>query len=63
VESRTPRQQFNRDLTTQEQELQDNVLLQRFAKSRAAKESDRFRPFYHFSPPENGLNDPNGLRC
>ncbi|MBT4613118.1 MAG: glycoside hydrolase family 32 protein, partial [Gemmatimonadetes bacterium] len=45
----------------QEQELQDNVLLKRFAKSRAAKEGDRFRPFYHFSPPENGLNDPNGL--
>ena len=61
MESRTPRQQFSHDLTTQEQELQDNVLLQRFAESRAAKEGDRFRPFYHFSPPENGLNDPNGL--
>ena len=61
MKSETPRQHFSSDLATQEQELQDNVLLKRFAISRAAKEEDRFRPFYHFSPPENGLNDPNGL--
>ena len=61
MKSRTPRQTFSSDLATQQQELQDNVLLKRFAASRAAKEGDRYRPFYHFSPPENGLNDPNGL--
>jgi beta-fructofuranosidase len=61
VKSRTPRQTFSSDLATQQQELQDNVLLKRFAASRAAKEGDPYRPFYHFSPPENGLNDPNGL--
>ncbi len=61
MKSITPRQQFSRDLITQERELQGNVLLKRFLKSRATKEGDRYRPFYHFSPPENGLNDPNGL--
>ena len=61
MESQTPRQHFSADLATQERELEDNVLLKRFAMSRAAKEHDRYRPFYHFSPPENGLNDPNGL--
>lgn len=61
MKSSTPRQRFSSDLTTQELELQDNVLLKRFAVSREAKEGDRYRPFYHFSPPENGLNDPNGL--
>ena len=61
MESQTPRQHFSSDPATQERELEDNVLLKRFAVSRSAKEQDRFRPFYHFSPPENGLNDPNGL--
>ncbi len=61
VRSRTPRQQFSRDLPAQQRELQGDVLLKRFAESRAAKSGDRYRPFYHFSPPENGLNDPNGL--
>ena len=61
MKSNTPRQIFSSDLTTQQQELQKNVLLKRFAASRNDKENDRYRPFYHFSPPENGLNDPNGL--
>ncbi|MDP7635890.1 MAG: glycoside hydrolase family 32 protein, partial [Candidatus Latescibacteria bacterium] len=61
MKSRTPRQTFSSDRATQQQELQDNVLLKRFAESRQGKERDRYRPFYHFSPPENGLNDPNGL--
>ena len=61
MKSQTPRQTFSADLATQERELLDNVLVKRFAASRAAKEGDRYRPFYHFSPPENGLNDPNGL--
>ena len=61
MKSRTPRQTFSSDLATQQQELQDNVQLKRFAASRAAKEEEPYRPFYHFSPPENGPNDPNGL--
>ena len=61
MKSRTPRQHFSPDSATQQKELQADVLLKRFAASRAAKAQDRYRPFYHFSPPENGLNDPNGL--
>jgi beta-fructofuranosidase len=61
VKSLTPHQRFSRDPASQQRELADNVLLQRFAASRAAKADDRYRPFYHFSPPENRLNDPNGL--
>ena len=61
MKSNTPRQIFSSDLSTQQQELQNNVLLKRFTASRNGKEKDRYRPFYHFSPPENGLNDPNGL--
>ena len=61
MKSKTPRQIFSTDLSTQQQELKNNVLLKRFTASRNDKENDRYRPFYHFSPPENGLNDPNGL--
>ena len=61
MKSKTPRQIFSTDLSTQKQELQNNYLLKRFTTSRKNKENDPYRPFYHFSPPENGLNDPNGL--
>jgi beta-fructofuranosidase len=61
VKSTTPRQHFAGDLATQEQQLENDVLLARFRASRAGKAQDRYRPYYHFSPPENGLNDPNGL--
>lgn len=33
----------------------------RFAQSRQKLASDPYRPLYHFSPPENVMNDPNGL--
>ena len=61
MKSNTPRQIFSSDLSAQQRELQNNVLLKRFAASRNDQENDRYRPFYHFSPPENGFNDPNGL--
>ena len=35
--------------------------LQRFKKSRQRLAVDPYRPMYHFSPPENSMNDPNGL--
>ena len=33
----------------------------RFAESRRRLSADRYRPGFHFSPPENFMNDPNGL--
>ncbi len=60
--SATPRQIFSEDsLEAQEAELEDNVLIQRFAESRKRLASDPHRPAYHFVSPENMLNDPNGL--
>lgn len=35
--------------------------MDRFARSREAFASDRYRPLYHFVSPEGALNDPNGL--
>ena len=35
--------------------------LERFTRSREQLAADRYRPRYHFSPPEHFINDPNGL--
>ena len=60
--SATPRQVFSEDsLEAQETELENNVLIKRFAESRKRLASDPHRPGYHFVSPENMLNDPNGL--
>lgn len=40
-------------------ELDDQVA--RWRASRVRLSSDKHRPTYHFSPPENFMNDPNGL--
>lgn len=41
--------------------LETDEELQRFAESRERLSADPYRPLYHFSPPENVMNDPNGL--
>lgn len=46
--------------TGQDQRLSD-AQVRRFRESRARLASDPYRPLYHFSVPENVLNDPNGL--
>jgi beta-fructofuranosidase len=35
--------------------------IQRWRASRERLDSDKHRPSYHFSPPENFMNDPNGI--
>ncbi len=59
--SLVPQFSFSDTLAEQEAELADNLLMRRFAESRAAMGSDPHRPLYHFVSPENLLNDPNGL--
>lgn len=41
--------------------LETDEQLARFRAERERLASDACRPLYHFSPPENHLNDPNGL--
>ena len=59
--SPVPRFTFSETLEKQEKELTDNPLLKRFHESRAKLLEDPHYPRYHFSSPENRLNDPNGL--
>ena len=59
--SPVPRYTFSDTLEEQEKELADNPLLKRFHESRAKLLKDPHYPRYHFSSPENRLNDPNGL--
>lgn len=59
--SPVPRYSFSTSLEAQEKELAENPLLERFRKSRAELLKDPHYPRYHFSSPENRLNDPNGL--
>ena len=48
-------------LEEQLQALETDELLRRVASSRERLAVDPYRPLYHFSPPENVMNDPNGL--
>jgi len=59
--SLVPQFAFSNALAEQEAELTDNLLMRRFAESRAAMAEDPHRPLYHFVSPENLHNDPNGL--
>jgi beta-fructofuranosidase len=60
-QSKTPHYVFAEGLAEQEQQLQDNPLLARFADSRRKNLADPHHPLYHFVAPENQMNDPNGL--
>ena len=48
-------------LEQQLEALETDEELQRFAEARQRLASDPYRPLYHLSPPENVMNDPNGL--
>ena len=52
---------FPTALDAQRAALADDHDLQRFATSRERLATDPHRPLYHFSPPENIMNDPCGL--
>ena len=41
--------------------LESDSQLQAFAEARRRLSADPYRPAYHFSPPQNVMNDPNGL--
>jgi beta-fructofuranosidase len=59
--SPVPKYIFGDTLAQQQKQLADNPLLKRFYKSRVKLLKDPHYPRYHFSSPENRLNDPNGL--
>ena len=52
---------YPRTLEEQRAALEADEALARFAASRKRLAADPYRPLYHFSPPENWMNDPNGL--
>ena len=49
------------DLDEQLSALESDEWIRRFTRSRRRLAADQFRPLYHFSSPENYMNDPNGL--
>ena len=49
------------DIDAQLAALESDEWVRRFAESRRRLASDPYRPRYHFSSPENYMNDPNGL--
>ncbi len=59
--SRVPHSIFAETLLEQQAQLAVNPLITRFQQSRQRMEDERYRPLYHFVPPEGSLNDPNGL--
>jgi len=60
-ESKVPKFTFANTLAEQEKQLKNNLLLERFRVSREKLLKDPHHPLYHFTSPENRLNDPNGL--
>ena len=49
------------NLGEQLQRLESNDQVKRWRASRERLAADKHRPTYHFSPPENFMNDPNGI--
>jgi len=60
-ESKVPKFTFANTLAEQQRQLKNNPLLKRFRESRKKLLKDPHHPLYHFTSPENRLNDPNGL--
>ena len=52
---------YPENIEDQEKVLENDLLLERFNKSRKKQLQDPHHPIYHFTSPENKLNDPNGL--
>jgi beta-fructofuranosidase len=48
-------------LDAQFEALKDDATVLKYRASRARLAADPARPLYHFSPPENYMNDPNGI--
>ena len=59
--SKVPGRTYSVTLAKQQEELESDGLMGRFAESRKKLSSDRYRPLYHYVNPEGNLNDPNGL--
>lgn len=55
------RRNYSAALEAQRGELRVDPQVRRFRESRVGLAADPYRPLYHFSVPENTLNDPNGL--
>ena len=55
------RKPYPNTLEQQLQALTTDEMVKGFTVSRERLAADPYRPLYHFSPPENYMNDPNGL--
>ncbi len=61
LKSKVPHFRFEGVKDLNDKQLADNLLIKRFAKSRADQEANTLRPIFHYINPEGTLNDPNGL--
>ncbi len=59
--SKLPQRTYPTTLKEQLVELETDELVVRYAESRQQLSSDRYRPVYHYVPPEGPTNDPNGF--
>jgi beta-fructofuranosidase len=59
--SKLPQRTYATTLKEQLKELETDELVLRYAESRQQLSSERYRPVYHYVPPEGPTNDPNGF--